>query len=128
MQDSLVTSDPNERNALVKQGWTEICTPFGDSAVFCNSKYADHETHAQTANNETIEASVWSAPGGYTQGPFLMYTNSVRTPNLSTKPVYRCLSGANKHLISIDANCGGLAKPEHIIGYVSQNRSSNTPR
>ena len=34
-QDYLLTADEGERNALVTEGWTELCSPFGGSSVFC---------------------------------------------------------------------------------------------
>lgn len=100
--DTLLTIHEEEKNALVQQGWTEICSPLCTAHVFCTGGPA----------------------GYYTQSPFLLHAVSFN----QTRPIVRCLSSSVKHFISSSTSCYGQGKAEAVIGYSSTVRSSNTPR
>lgn len=106
--DSLITVQQQEKDALVKQGWTEVCAPLGDAHVFCSGGPTNY----------------------YTQGPFLMHAVATTTNQsaAASSPVFRCLSPATKHFLSSDSNCGGRGKAEAVLGYASTTRTSHTPR
>ena len=79
---------------------------FGGASAFCKG----HPSH----DNKT-----------YSQGPFLLYASSA----LGNNAVYRCLAAQDSfHFISSDAGCHGLGTVETILGFSSQNRTSDTPR
>jgi hypothetical protein len=112
--DSLLTVQENERSSLLKGGWTEVCSPAGGASAFCG----------WGGNSNAIAPS---APD-YTSSPFVMYASAI-SATLSA-PCHRCITAATpaKHFISSTSDCLGKGKLESTLGYVSTERSSDTPR
>lgn len=59
------------------------------------------------------------------QGPFVMA--STTGPAGAYIPIYRCIRSDGLHFFSPSSTCEGQ-RVEHIVGYASPARSSNTPR
>jgi len=109
--DALVTNSEAEKNALVAAGtWKEVCNPIGGPSVFC----------------------VNGSMKGGRNGPFMLYGTSAASmgtlPGARLLPLYRCITSATKHLLSIREDCEGVAKAKGIVGYVSNMRGWETLR
>jgi hypothetical protein len=104
--DRLLTTDPNELNTLVAQGWDQVCNPFTGPTAFCVDQ-------GLLQSSEVFH------------GPFVMA--STPGPDNAFTPIYRCLRSDNLHFFSIRADCEGQ-KTESLLGYVSPARNTNTPR
>eukprot|EP00043_Microstomoeca_roanoka_P010142 m.96594 g.96594 ORF g.96594 m.96594 type:complete len:588 (+) comp14801_c1_seq1:91-1854(+) len=102
-QDNLLTPNEAERDALVNQGWQEVCSPIVGPSVFC----------VDTSN-----------PDGR-NGPFLLYNQS----SAITKPIYRCYDPSRGlHSVSDDSSCPGLGHMEMILGYAARGPGGETLR
>lgn len=103
--DSLLTALASERAALVATGaWAEQCAVIPNPSVFCvDPRDADGRA-----------------------GPFLLYNAALvegarfagEAP-VPTAALYRCLSPAGRHFISVDAACEGLGASESVLGWVA---------
>ena len=101
--DSLVTVDRQELQALVHEGWREVCSPIVGPSVFC----------VNTSN-----------PDGRS-GPFLLYSKQ----QAGSKPLYRCYDAASgHHAISDDAQCTGLGHTESLLGFAAAGPGGETLR
>lgn len=104
--DRLMTTDTNELNILVSQGWQQVCNPFVGPTAFC------------------VDQSLLQSSESW-KGPFVIASSP--GPDNAFTPIYRCLRSDNLHFFSIRADCEGQ-KTESMLGYVSPVRNSNTPR
>eukprot|EP00912_Choanoflagellata_sp_UC4_P000340 UC4_evm3s209 len=102
--DHLLTKDSNERNILVKEGWTEVCNAVGGPSVFC------------------VDPSLTDGRNG----PFMLY--SIAEAISDTIPLYRCNNRSlGFHFFSTAADCEGQIT-ESQIGWMSPNRGKETLR
>ena len=119
-EDYLLTTDMHERHVLLSQGgWVEVCSADGSATAFCK-----------------WSTSVAPNASAYRTGPFTMWAGSI-SAELS-RPCHRCITSAavtrattvkaGRHFISSDEQCLGLGAVESVLGYVSTQRSSDTPR
>jgi len=97
----VVTSQP-EVDALVAQGWREICDPSGINGDFCGDP-------SETDPNA---------------GPFMMYAQ----PGANRVPLYRCQLEPRHYFLTPDANCEILNTPGSQLGYVSTVRGGDSLR
>jgi hypothetical protein len=108
VEDNLLTTLANERDALVKGGWEELCSPLGGSTVFCKG-------------NNPPTAS-WE------QGPFLLHSQPLQPPQDSS-PVHRCITPKGHHFVTTTVDCrGGIGKLESVLGHTALQRDTDTPR
>lgn len=99
--DNLATTDENEKDVLVQQGWKENCSPITGPSVFC----------------------VDGSESDGRNGPFLLFNTSLP----DTRSLYRCITPETKHFMSTDAQCEG-AKTESLMGYIATAPGNDTVR
>jgi hypothetical protein len=106
--DHLLTNSAYEVQVLVSSGqWVENCHPIPGPSIFCvNTGLADGRP-----------------------GSFLIYNTSSARSDGSIAPLYRCITPAGLHFVSLDGQCeGGGARAESVLGWVSTTRGGEFVR
>ena len=96
----ILTSDSNEKDVLIYQGWEEVCNPIIGVPGICSRADA----------------------GLSADGPFQVFVKNKE----GRVGLYRCINGFEK-FFSTDSNCEGRPV-DGLLGYISTVRTSEAPR
>jgi len=101
--DYLLTTSAAEMQSLIQNGtYSQLCTPYGGTNVFCVASLPNPQT-----------------------GPFILYSQNIYG---DLRALYRCaIKGAPTHFFSTDPGCEGNIV-QSMIGYISPIRSRETYR
>jgi len=101
--DYLLSTSAAEVQELIDKGtYSQICTPYGGTTVFCTEMIAEAQS-----------------------GPFILYSDNIYGDLIG---LYRCLEGtSSRHFFSPDPKCEGYTT-ESMLGYISPIRGRETFR
>lgn len=91
-----------EVDALVAQGWREICVRGANDGPFC------HDVNEPDPN----------------AGPFILFAQ----PGTNRAPLYRCELHPGRHFMTLNAQCESMQVPGVLLGYVSTVKGGETLR
>lgn len=112
-QDTLLTPDAAEADALVTRGWTRLCAPAIGAT----------ESPTGVCANASLP---WAGPDfAAVRGPLLLYSNATGAGVPGAAPLVRCVIDGTppRHFVDGSAACrGGTGRPEFVLGYGTASR------
>jgi hypothetical protein len=124
--DAVLTANKSEADALLATArYREVCTPAGGSTAFCWPGDAHSVAVSLNISNSISVNLIYSNKTDYYRGPFLLWAGPVGT---TSAPIYRCVTRSGTYFVSGTSDCLSLGKTDVTLGWISNLRSSNTPR